>query len=162
LFAYLSYRDAPAAIDWLEAIGFELVTRQPGDDGAVLHAELSRGDAVVMLASADADSTVHRASAARPVEGSNSRSTAALNRRSPTASSTIAPSSSLQAVNNPTHDARADDLARYRVGCEGRLSHLKRRYGLRRSRLKGHHGTRTWVGSAILTYNLDTLAIRPH
>jgi hypothetical protein len=109
LFAYLSYRDAPAAIDWLEAIGFELVTRQPGDDGAVLHAELSRGDAVVMLASADADSTVHRASAARPVEGSNSRSTAALNRRSPTASSTIAPSSSLQAVNNPTHDARADD-----------------------------------------------------
>jgi hypothetical protein len=43
LFAYLSYRDAPAAIDWLEAIGFELVTRQPRDDGAVLHAELSRG-----------------------------------------------------------------------------------------------------------------------
>jgi transposase, IS5 family len=53
-------------------------------------------------------------------------------------------------------------LARYRVGCEGRISHLKRRYGLARSRLKGHHGTTTWVGWAILTYNLDTLAIRPH
>jgi transposase, IS5 family len=53
-------------------------------------------------------------------------------------------------------------LARYRVGCEGRISHLKRQYGLGRSRLKGHPGTRTWVGWAILAYNLDTLAIRPH
>jgi uncharacterized glyoxalase superfamily protein PhnB len=57
LSAYLSYRDAPAAIDWLEAIGFRVVTRQPGD-GAVLHAELSCGDAVVMLATADADYTI--------------------------------------------------------------------------------------------------------
>jgi IS5 family transposase len=30
-------------------------------------------------------------------------------------------------------------LAKFRVGAEGRISHLKRRYGLRRSRLKGHH-----------------------
>jgi transposase, IS5 family len=51
-------------------------------------------------------------------------------------------------------------LARYRVGCEGRISHLKRRYGLRRSRLRGHQGARTWVAWAILAYNLDTLAIR--
>ncbi len=51
-------------------------------------------------------------------------------------------------------------LAGYRVGCEGRISHLKRSYGLRRSRLRGHDGARTWVGWAILTYNLDTLAIQ--
>ena len=51
-------------------------------------------------------------------------------------------------------------LARFRVGVEGRISHLKRRYGLRRSRLKGHHGTKTWTAWAILAYNLDTLAIR--
>ena len=51
-------------------------------------------------------------------------------------------------------------LAKFRVGCEGRISHLKRRYGLRRSRLKGHHGARTWAAWAILAYNLDTLAIR--
>jgi transposase, IS5 family len=51
-------------------------------------------------------------------------------------------------------------LARFRVGCEGRISHLKRRYGLRRSRLKGHQGARTWAAWAILAYNLDTLAIR--
>ena len=51
-------------------------------------------------------------------------------------------------------------LARYRVGAEGRISHLKRGYGLRRSRLKRHDGARTWVAWGILAYNLDTLAIR--
>ena len=50
--------------------------------------------------------------------------------------------------------------ARYRTGVEGRISHLKRRYGLRRSRLKGHDGMQTWTGWAILAYDLDTLAIR--
>ncbi len=51
-------------------------------------------------------------------------------------------------------------LARYRTGSEGPISHLKRGYGLRRSRLKDHHGMRAWTGWSILTYNLDTLAIR--
>jgi IS5 family transposase len=51
-------------------------------------------------------------------------------------------------------------LAKFRVGAEGRISHLKRRYGFRRSRLKGHAGARTWAGWATLAYNLDTLAIR--
>ncbi len=50
--------------------------------------------------------------------------------------------------------------ARYRTGIEGRISHLKRGYGLRRSRLKGDDGMRIWTGWAILTYDLDTLAIR--
>ena len=51
-------------------------------------------------------------------------------------------------------------LARYRTGTEGRISHLKRRYGLRRSRLKGHEGQRVWTGWASLAYNLDALAVR--
>ena len=51
-------------------------------------------------------------------------------------------------------------LARYRTGTEGRISHLKRRYGLRRSRLKGQRGQQTWTGWAILAYNLDTLTVR--
>jgi IS5 family transposase len=51
-------------------------------------------------------------------------------------------------------------LGRYRTGAEGRISHLKRSYGLRRSRLKGQAGMRTWTAWAILAYNLDTLAIR--
>ena len=50
-------------------------------------------------------------------------------------------------------------LARYRTGAEGRISHLKRRYGLARSRLKGHRGQQVWTGWAILAYNLDTLAL---
>ena len=40
-------------------------------------------------------------------------------------------------------------LAKFRVGAEGRISHLKRRYGLRRYRLKGHAGARTWAGWAV-------------
>ena len=51
-------------------------------------------------------------------------------------------------------------LARYRTGAEGRISHLKRGYGMRRSRLKGEDGMKAWTGWAILAYNLDTLAIR--
>jgi transposase, IS5 family len=50
--------------------------------------------------------------------------------------------------------------ARYRTGTEGRISHLKRAYGLRRSRLKGHDGMRAWTAWSILAYDLDTLAIR--
>jgi transposase, IS5 family len=51
-------------------------------------------------------------------------------------------------------------LQRYRTGAEGRISHLKRGYGLRRSRLKGDDGQKTWTGWSILAYNLDTLTIR--
>jgi transposase, IS5 family len=51
-------------------------------------------------------------------------------------------------------------LQRYRTGAEGRISHLKRRYGMDRSRLKGDQGQQTWTAWAILTYNADTLAIR--
>jgi IS5 family transposase len=51
-------------------------------------------------------------------------------------------------------------LARYRTGSEGRISHLKRGYAMRRSRLKDHQGMQTWTGWSILAYNLDTLAIR--
>jgi len=47
-------------------------------------------------------------------------------------------------------------LQRYRTGAEGRISHLKRGYGLSRSRLKGDQGQRIWTGWATLTYNFDT------
>lgn len=51
-------------------------------------------------------------------------------------------------------------MQRYRTGTEGRISHLKRGYGLDRSRLKGDQGRQIWTGWAILTYNADTLAVR--
>ena len=47
-------------------------------------------------------------------------------------------------------------LRRYRVGAEGRISHLKRRYGLRRSRLQGGEGERTSTGWAAFAYNVET------
>jgi len=52
LFAYLSYRDVAAAIEWLAALGFETTARQEAG-GAVVHAELRLGDAVVIVAPAD-------------------------------------------------------------------------------------------------------------
>ena len=51
-------------------------------------------------------------------------------------------------------------MQRYRTGAEGRISHLKRRYGMDRSRLKGDEGRQIWTGWSILAYNADTLAIR--
>lgn len=48
----------------------------------------------------------------------------------------------------------------YRAGAEGRISHLKRGYQLRRSRLPGHTGQQTWCCWSILAYNLDTHAHR--
>jgi len=56
LFAYLSYGDAPAALDWLQAVGFDVIQRQDGPAGTVLHAEISMGEAVLMVASSDAAS----------------------------------------------------------------------------------------------------------
>jgi IS5 family transposase len=51
-------------------------------------------------------------------------------------------------------------MQRYRTGAEGRISHLKRRYGMDRSRLKGDDGQQIWTGWAILAYDADTLAVR--
>lgn len=43
---------------------------------------------------------------------------------------------------------------RWRVGCEGRISVLKRRQGLRRSRYRGMDGMERWVGWAVIADNL--------
>jgi IS5 family transposase len=51
-------------------------------------------------------------------------------------------------------------LQKYRTGAEGRISHLKRGYGMDRSRLKGDEGQQIWNGWALLAYNADTLAVR--
>ena len=49
---YLYYRDAPAAIDFLErAFGFETVARYPDERGGVAHCDCASGTALVMLGS---------------------------------------------------------------------------------------------------------------
>jgi uncharacterized glyoxalase superfamily protein PhnB len=55
LHTYLSYRDAPAALDWLSrAFGFETTLRYDDDDTGVLaHAEARLGDAAIIVFSDD-------------------------------------------------------------------------------------------------------------
>ena len=55
LSAYLSYRDAPGALLWLQALGFEVVRRADTGTGTVAHAELRCDDVVLMVSSYDAD-----------------------------------------------------------------------------------------------------------
>jgi uncharacterized glyoxalase superfamily protein PhnB len=46
----LRYRDAAAAIDWLErAFGFQTTARHEGPDGTIAHAELRLGESLIML-----------------------------------------------------------------------------------------------------------------
>jgi uncharacterized glyoxalase superfamily protein PhnB len=55
LFAYLSYPDAPAALEWMERVGFAVVRRHDAPSGQEVHAEVRLGDAVLMVASNDAE-----------------------------------------------------------------------------------------------------------
>jgi hypothetical protein len=52
-------------------------------------------------------------------------------------------------------------LARYRVGAEGRIAHLKREYRAGRARLRGLEGARIWENWAVLGYDVDTTAALP-
>jgi IS5 family transposase len=53
----------------------------------------------------------------------------------------------------------------WRTGCEGRISVVKRRHGLNRSRYKGEDGMKRWVGLGVIADNLinigRVLATRP-
>lgn len=45
-------------------------------------------------------------------------------------------------------------LQRFRAGSEGRISLLKRKFGLRRSLMRGSKGTSIWAGQGIFAHNL--------
>ena len=47
---------------------------------------------------------------------------------------------------------------RWRTGCEGRISVLKRRHGLRRCRYRGRDGIHRWVGLGVIADNLINMA----
>jgi uncharacterized glyoxalase superfamily protein PhnB len=52
IFPVLSYRDAPAAIEWLgRAFSFEKQVAYPGPDGSIAHAELRRDAGVIGISS---------------------------------------------------------------------------------------------------------------
>ena len=50
-------------------------------------------------------------------------------------------------------------LRNWRVGIEARISHLKRSFGLRRTRLRRLPGAKTWVGLGIFAYNLQRMTV---
>ena len=49
-------------------------------------------------------------------------------------------------------------LVKWRTGCEGRISYLKRGYGWDRTRLDGRQGAAIWCGHGVLTHNLVKIA----
>ena len=69
-------------------------------------------------------------------------------------------------VSIPNHSTKSAERRRYqkqrwfrkgqkwRTGCEGRISVLKRRHGLHRCRYKGRAGMKRWVGLAVISDNL--------
>jgi len=66
----------------------------------------------------------------------------------------------------PSHDTKSParkqrqkqrwfkELQKWRTGCEGRISVLKRRHGLRRSLYKGPDGIQRWVGLGVIADNI--------
>jgi IS5 family transposase len=49
-------------------------------------------------------------------------------------------------------------LVKWRTGCEGRISYLKRGYGWARTRLDGRHGAAIWCGHGVFARNLVKIA----
>ena len=56
------------------------------------------------------------------------------------------------------HSPGFRELVKWRIGSEGRISYLKRRYGLDRSLVNGRDRTATGCGYGILTHNLVKVA----
>ena len=47
---------------------------------------------------------------------------------------------------------------KWRTGCEGRISHLKRNYGWDRTMIDTTEGARTWTGHGVFAHNLTKIA----
>src|SRR4029079_17228274 len=47
---------------------------------------------------------------------------------------------------------------KWRTGCEGRISTLKRGYSWDRNRIDTIEGARTWAGQGVFTHNLSKIA----
>ena len=70
----MSYRDAPAAIEWLcRVFGFSPNLVVPGEDGTIAHAQLTIGKGMIMLGSASNREADHPVKTPAEV-GANTRS----------------------------------------------------------------------------------------
>ena len=61
------------------------------------------------------------------------------------------PSQARQAIE---HAPAFTTAVKWRTGCEGQISHLKRDWAWRRTRLRGHNGARTWCAHGVFAHNL--------
>jgi IS5 family transposase len=52
-------------------------------------------------------------------------------------------------------------MRNWRVGIEARISHLKRGFGLRRTRMRRLPGARIWIGLGVFAYNLQRMTVVP-
>ena len=52
-------------------------------------------------------------------------------------------------------------LVKWRTGCEGRISYLKRTYGWDRTHLDGRHRTAIWCGHGVFAHNLIKIGALP-
>ncbi len=66
------------------------------------------------------------------------------------------PSASRRAVEN---QPGFQELVRWRTGCEGRISCLKRDFGWSRTRMDGLEGAKTWCGHGVFNHNLVKIAV---
>ena len=64
------------------------------------------------------------------------------------------PSKARAAIEHATDFVTA---VKWRTGCEGRISHLKRDWAWRRARLRGHNGARTTCGHGVFAHNIIKL-----
>ena len=55
------------------------------------------------------------------------------------------------------HSESFVEAVKWRTGSEGRVSHLKRDWAWRRTRLRGHPGARIWCGHGVFAHNLVKL-----
>jgi IS5 family transposase len=55
------------------------------------------------------------------------------------------------------HSRHFRETIKWRTGCEGRISHLKRNYGWNRTRLDTIEGARTWTGHGTFAHNLTKI-----
>jgi IS5 family transposase len=56
------------------------------------------------------------------------------------------------------HRAAFKKMVRWRTGSEGRISCVKRDFGLRRTRIDGLDGARTWCGHGVFAHNIVKIA----
>ena len=56
------------------------------------------------------------------------------------------------------HSRSFHRLVKWRTGCEGRISYLKRGYGWDRTRLDGRQGAAIWCGHGVFAHNLAKIS----